>query len=149
MCYGAIAWGHTMRLDTRKEALNKLNRLVATMITPVRQSTTVKTMEIIYDLIPLHLFIQKEAIASLARNRHCMFLDWAGQNEKRKTYIGHLKYWSYKLQETEIEIDENDRISDLIWHKLYTINVDSFITNTLPIQVNLISILMEVKQELM
>ena len=34
----------------------------------------------------------------------------------------------------EIEIDENDRISDLIWHKLYTINVDSFITNTLPIQ---------------
>ena len=91
-------------------------------------------MEIIYDLIPLHLFIQKEAIASLARNRHCMVLDWPGQNEKRKTYIGHLKYWSYKLQEIEIEIDENDRISDLIWHKLYTINVGSFITNTLPIQ---------------
>ena len=63
-----------------------------------------------------------------------MVLDWQGQNEKRKTYIGHLKYWSYKLQEIEIEIDENDRISDLIWHKLYTINVDSFITNTLPIQ---------------
>ena len=119
------------------------------MITPVRRSTPVKTMEIIYDLIPLHLLIQKEAIASLARNRHCMVLDWPGQNEKRKTYIGHLKYWSYKLQETEIEIDENYRVSDLIWHKLYTINVDSFITNTLPIQVNLISILMEVKQELM
>ena len=59
---------------------------------------------------------------------------WQGQNDKRKTYIGHLKYWSYKLQEIEIEIDENDRISDLIWHKLYTINVDSFMTNTLPIQ---------------
>ena len=44
------------------------------------------------------------------------------------------KYWIYKVQEIEIEIDENDRISDLIWHKLYTINVDSFITNVLPIQ---------------
>ena len=63
-----------------------------------------------------------------------MVLDWQGQNEKRKTYIGHLKYWSYKLREIEIEIDENDKISDLIWHKLYTINVESFITNTLPIQ---------------
>ena len=134
LCYGAIVWGHTTRLDTRKEALDKLNRLAATMITPVRRSTPVKTMEIIYDLIPLHLFIQKEAIASLARNRHCMILDWEGQNRYRKTYIGHLKYWQYKLQEIEIEIDENDRISDLIWHKLYTINIDSFTTNTLPIQ---------------
>ena len=34
LCYGAIAWRHTTRLDTRKEALDKLNRLAATMITP-------------------------------------------------------------------------------------------------------------------
>ena len=32
------------------------------------------------DLIPLHLFIQKEAIVSLSRNRHCMILDWPGHN---------------------------------------------------------------------
>ena len=32
-------------------------------------------------------------------------------------------------------MDENDKISNLsIWHKLYTINVDSFTTNILPIQ---------------
>ena len=61
------------------------------MITPVRRSTPVKTMEILYELI--NLYIQKELIASLARNRHCMKLDWEGQNSKRKTYIGHLKYW--------------------------------------------------------
>ena len=45
-----------------------------------------------------------------------------------------LKYWNYKLQEINLEIDENDRISDLIWHKLYVINVDSFTTQDLPIQ---------------
>ena len=44
LCYGAIAWGLTMRLDTRKEALDKLNRLAAAMITPVRRSTPVKTI---------------------------------------------------------------------------------------------------------
>ena len=45
-----------------------------------------------------------------------------------------MKYWNYKLQEINIEIDENDKIQDLIWHKLYSINVDSSTTNTLPIQ---------------
>ena len=49
-----------------------------------------------------------------------------GQNPKRKTYIGHLKFWGYKLQEVNIHIDNNDKIQDLIWHKLYTINTASF-----------------------
>ena len=88
------------------------------MIAPVRRSTQVKTMRI-YDLIPLHLFIPREAIASFSRNRHCMILYWMGKNEKCKTYIGHLKYLGYKLQEINIEIDENDKMKDLIWHKLY------------------------------
>ena len=91
-------------------------------------------MEVLYDLLPLHLFIQYEAIASLARNRQCMKLDWTGQNSKIKTYIGHLKYWNYKLNEINIEIDENDKIHDLIWHKLYKINTDSFLHNDLPMQ---------------
>ena len=97
LCYGAIAWGHSTRLKTRKDQLDKLNRLVATMITPV-----------LYDLMPLHLFIQYKAIASIARNWHCMKLDWPGQNAKRKTYIGHLKYWNAKTEEINIIIDENE-----------------------------------------
>ena len=104
------------------------------MVTPVRKSTPVKTMEVMYDLIPLHLFIQYESIASIARNRHCMTLDWAGQNATRKTFIGHLKYWQYKLQEVQLQIDENDRIYDMIWHKLYRIDTDSFDSKTMPIQ---------------
>ena len=134
LCYGSIAWGHITRQDTKKEALNKLNRLAATMITPVRRSTPVKTMEVLYDLVPLHLFIQYEAVASLSRNRQNMKLDWQGQSLTKKTYIGHLKYWSNKLEEINIEIDENDKIQDLIWHKMYKIDIDSFMHTTLPIQ---------------
>ena len=63
-----------------------------------------------------------------------MKLDWEGQNAKRKTFIGHLKFLDYKLKEVNIEIDENDRIQDLIWHKLYSIDVDSFNNTDLPIQ---------------
>ena len=124
-------------MDTRKEALNKLNRLAAMVMMPVRRSTPIKTMEVLYDLVPFHLFIQYEAIASLSRNRHCMRLDWEGQNASRKTDIGHLKYWGYKLQEVNVQIDENDRIQDLVWHKLYYINTDSFLNPNLPIQTQL------------
>ena len=42
LCYGAVAWGHSTRLETRKDQLDKLNRLAATMITPVRRSTQSK-----------------------------------------------------------------------------------------------------------
>ena len=83
--------GHITRLDTGKEALDKLNRLAATMITPVRRSAPLNTIEVLYDLVPLYLFIHNARKVSLARNRHGMKLDWPGQNEQRKTYIGH--YW--------------------------------------------------------
>lgn len=35
LCYGAVAWGHISRLDTKIEQRDKLNRLAATMIIPV------------------------------------------------------------------------------------------------------------------
>ena len=63
-----------------------------------------------------------------------MTLDCTGQNEKRKTYIGHLKYWGYKLQEINIEIDKYDKILDLNWQKFYSINIYSFSTNRLPLR---------------
>ena len=45
-----------------------------------------------------------------------------------------LKYGGYKLQEINIEIDKNDKIQDILWHKLCHINVESFNTNDLPLQ---------------
>ena len=50
------------------------------------------------------------------------------------TYIGHLKYWSLKTEETNIMIDKNDRTHDLIWFKAYIINLKSLNTTALPLQ---------------
>ena len=57
-----------------------------------------------------------------------------GQNMTRKTYIGHLKYWILKTEETNIMIDENDRTHDLIWFKAYVVNLKSLNVTTLPLQ---------------
>ena len=94
IAYASISWGHTLKLEGRKDMLNKLNRLAAAMITPVRRSTPIKALEIIYDLIPLHLFCQQEALASMHRNSEVTNLKWLGQSKTCKSYIGHRKHLS-------------------------------------------------------
>ena len=58
--YASLSWGHITRFPSKYSALDKLNRLAATLITPVRRSTPIKTMELLYDLILLHFFIKYE-----------------------------------------------------------------------------------------
>ena len=58
LTYAALSWGHSTCFANKHTALDKLNRLAATPITPVRRSTPVKTMELLYNLIPLHLYIR-------------------------------------------------------------------------------------------
>ena len=80
--YCAIAWSHTLRYTTRKITINKLNRLAATMITPVRRSTPIKALEILYDIIPQNLHCQYEALASLEQNQEVIKLKWRGESQK-------------------------------------------------------------------
>ena len=61
LTYCSIAWSHTLRYTIRKATINKLNRLAAPMIIPVRRSTPIKALEILYDLMPLNLYCQYES----------------------------------------------------------------------------------------
>ena len=114
LAYASLYWGHITRFLSKHSALDKLNRLAATLITPVRRSTPIKTMELLYDLIPLHLFIKYEAIASLSRNTHCLSLTWLGHNPSCKTYIGHRKFWTDALATAHLSVSSVDRILSLI-----------------------------------
>ena len=77
LCHGDIP---STCFASNHTTLDKLNRLAVTLITPVRRSTPVKTMEILYNLIPLHLFICYKAIASLSHNIHCKPTTWPGHS---------------------------------------------------------------------
>ena len=88
LTYAAISWGHSTRFATRHAALDK----------------PVKTMEILYNLIPLHLYILYEAIASLSCNKHCPPNTWSGSNPCCKTYIGHRKYWHDALTNAQLSL---------------------------------------------
>ena len=130
--YASLSWGHITRFPSKHSALDKFNRLAATLITPVRCSTPIKTIELLYDLIPLHL--KYEAIASLSCNTHCLSLTGLGHNPSCKTYIGHRKFWTNALATAHLSVSSVDRIHDLNWHKTYHIALNSLNSNSFPNQ---------------
>ena len=57
--YGAMNWGHTIKTQKVKDQFAKLDRLALLMITPTRKSISTSSLQIIHDLLPLDLMIQK------------------------------------------------------------------------------------------
>lgn len=91
--YGAICWGPILRYKTNQDKINAVNNLAVSIIANTRKSTPRLALEVLYDIPPLDLVVQYEAIASLARNKHVMILDWPGYSKLSRSLIGHLLYW--------------------------------------------------------
>ena len=66
--YGILVWGHILRYPTKKAAVSKLNKLAASMVTPSRTSTPLDGLQVIHNMMPIHLIAMYEALASLQRN---------------------------------------------------------------------------------
>ena len=76
--YAYHAWGHKATKPEIATALQKINNLTCKMITPVRHTTPRKSLEIIYDVIPLNLQGDLEALST--HNRHKLNLKWQGKH---------------------------------------------------------------------
>ena len=61
--YASMNWGHTLNTSYVKNQYDKLNRLALLMITPTRKSISTASLEIIHDLLPLNLMIQKTGLS--------------------------------------------------------------------------------------
>ena len=87
------------------------------MITPVRLSTPLEGLQVIHNMMPIHIIAMYESLASLKRNSHAINLDWLGHSPQRKTYIGHIYYW----QQKQIELQPSDastvKTNIMIWDK--------------------------------
>ena len=64
------------------------------MITPIRRITPRKSLEVIYNILPLDLQGQLEAISTQNRNARILRLKWTGHYPNKKTYIGHRYHWN-------------------------------------------------------
>ena len=61
MTYASIVWWHKTKTFIVQDQLNKVQRLACLMITGSMKSTPTTAMEVLLNLSPLHLIVQKEA----------------------------------------------------------------------------------------
>ena len=100
------------------------------MITPVRRTTPRKSLEIIYDVLPLDLQGKLEAISTLKRNKNILKLRWSRLHPDKKKYIGHRLHWQCMTDDTDYDLvrvapDCNlsyweDRNGDSTWAVLFS-----------------------------
>ena len=126
--YASMNWGHTLKTQKVKNQYDKLNRIALMMITPTRKSISTSSLEIIHDLIPLDLMIQKTGLASHRRLRDVVTLEWSGYN-KSKTKTSHLRHWENLKLECNLHHPNTDKIKHLNWGRKYKINEETFGSN--------------------
>ena len=118
-------WGHTLNTKKVKDQYDKLNRIALRMITPCRKSISTASLEIIYDLLPLPLMIQKTGLASHRRLSNIVTFNWSGVN-KANTKVSHLKHWENLKIEYNLHYPTTDKIKALNSGRKYKVNTDTF-----------------------
>ena len=89
-----------------------LDRLAVRSMTTITKITTHANIEIMIDLTPIELMIQKVGISAYLRLKRQLVVPSAAQNKK---HIPHLQYWenlmeqyAIKLRKTEIRASGKD-----------------------------------------
>ena len=114
LTYGAIIWAGAAQKEEMRKALKKLDRLALLQIAPVRKSTPTAALQIIYDIMPLHIFIWEQALKTSAR---------IGINPNWTPKIGkghqHLLYEG--LPEEVRRVESDNQTTSLIWEQNYEV----------------------------
>ena len=88
------------------------------MVTPIRKSIATKSLEIIYNVWSIDIFIKYTGIATHRRLNHLTQLNWSGTNKSGKK-MGHLMYWETQKEKMELEYPQTDKINTTLWNKKF------------------------------
>jgi len=67
LTYGSLVWSRVTELKTIQDSLRKVNCLALLSLGKFRSRTPTVGLKIIFDVMPLHLFIKAEAAAAYLR----------------------------------------------------------------------------------
>ena len=124
LCYGSMIWGH--RAPFHIARLRRINRMGMNTFASFPKSTPTAAMEIMLDVMPLHLFCQKEAMASKGRLKDITNLEWNGTTNKKTHATSHLRHWETLLQQGGIQLEDLDKCHSVHWNPAFKVNLDSF-----------------------
>jgi ribonuclease HI len=114
--YGSVVWWHRASCDYLKRRLTRLQRLACVMITGCFKTTPTAALEAFLNILPLHMAVEVEALASYRRLRRNSV--WIYEE-------GHQHISNLSDQIPEMEMPE-DRIGKVIrFSNKFTINIQT------------------------
>ena len=122
--YASLVWAHRAPFLANK--LRSINRMAMNTFGVFPRSTPTIALETMLDVLPLHLFCKKEALASRIRLDDVLQFGWNG-TAKRKTHaVSHMLAWQRELQSIRLEPTASDGCNVLHWGNQFRLNKDSF-----------------------
>ena len=124
LCYGAMIWGH--RAPELLEKFRRINRMAINTFANFPKSTPTAALEVILDIMPLHLFCTQEALAARVRLDKVLEFGWHGTTHTKTHALSHMKFLQQKMTEYKINPRDLDRGSFVKWNARFKINWDSY-----------------------
>ena len=127
--YCSVVWAQALELKRTQGQLQTLDRAALIVISPVKPSSPTKGLAVALGLIPLHLFLRRNAIACAVRHPDLGQQDWCGQANTKFHAISHRKHLIDTIHESEI-LTDTDRLRTTSPLPLYVVDVRSFSEHT-------------------
>ena len=126
--YACVNWGRGHKLGKKgfEAKLQKLDRLAMLTLTRIHKSTPTKGLNIIYNIMPLKLYIEFTGAKAYARQYNQLQENWSTNSLEAPGKINHRQYWKCRMEnfaETDMDTDSCKLAN---WATRFTVCTDSF-----------------------
>ena len=90
--------------------------------TTITKTTPQASVEVMIDLLPIELMVQKVGISAYTRLKGQLNNPCAALNTR---HIPHMQYWEKLIKEYIIKMPQTDECNERVWEKTYNVNLDS------------------------
>ena len=116
-----MTWGNSINTIQQLKKLKALDILAVRSTTTITRNTPQASVEIMIDLIPIELMIQKTGISAYVRLKNQLATPF---DTKGKTKP-HLQYWDNLITEYNIATPITDTCNTRVWEKTFNVNLES------------------------
>ena len=100
--YASVIWAHSIDSVVLQRKLRRINRLGLCTLTLFPRSLPTRSLELMADIFPLHLWLTKEALCAYIRLVKRMPLTWSGTNHNLRRNTAHRRFWNLTIEKYEI-----------------------------------------------
>ena len=126
LSYGSLLWAQVCSKEWAQAEFRKVNRLAMLHLGSFRRSTPTAGMEVMFDVMPLHIQLQYEACLGLFRTSHTK--DGDGRTVTYPVIPnGHRQFCQRLVEELQLPMDRTDRIEQqLVFNLEFGLDRNSF-----------------------